>query len=258
MPLSSPPSSKNAVCENVQPLNMKLALGIPLGMMVMLALFEPSRIDLWLADLMYLPGKGFIGAKSFFLEDILHDRVKEAAIGLVVIIFSIWLASFAFPSRIKIERRRWLYVVVSMLVATSLVTPLKKLTEVQCPWSLSRYGGVEAYSSVMDKRASPVEKAGQCWPGGHASSGFTLFALFFALRDIRPRAARAALAAAITIGITLSFSRMLQGAHFLSHNIWTALIDWSVCAVIYRLMLYQPAAQIYEQAAVSVTMETSL
>ena len=90
----------------------------------------------------------------------------------------------------------------------------------------------------MEKRAAPVEKVGQCWPGGHASSGFTLFALFFALYDIRPRAARWALITAISLGSIFSLGRMLQGAHFLSHNVWTALIDWMVCALFYRLMLY--------------------
>ncbi|HQQ75246.1 MAG TPA: phosphatase PAP2 family protein [Pseudomonadales bacterium] len=226
-----------------QPFNMKMALGIPLFIMIILALFEPSRLDLWLADMMYQPGIGFIGAKSFFLEDILHDRAKEAVIAIALIIFATWLASFAFPNKIKIERKRLLYVVVAMVIASSVITPLKKLTEVHCPWSLDRYGGVEIYSSVMDKRAAPVEKAGQCWPGGHASSGFILFALFFALRDIRPRAARVALIFALVLGVTFSVSRMLQGAHFLSHNVWTALIDWLVCTLLYGLMLYRPAVQ---------------
>lgn len=235
--------------------NTTLALGIPIFMMALLALFEPSQLDLWLADWMYRPGVGFIGAKSFFLEDILHDRVKEAVIGIVVILFTGLLASFIFPSTIKIERRRWCYVVVSMVIASSLITPLKRLTEVHCPWSLSRYGGAETYSPVMEKRAPAVEKTGQCWPAGHASSGFILFALFFALRDTRPRAARVMLATAITLGITLSVSRMLQGAHFLSHNLWTALIDWLVCATLYRLMLYRPATGECRQKTVSVTMD---
>jgi membrane-associated PAP2 superfamily phosphatase len=239
------------------PFNMKMALGIPLFIMVILALFEPSGLDLSLADMMYQPGIGFIGAKSFFLEDILHDRAKQAVIAITLIVFLIWLASFIFPEKTKIERKRFLYIVISMVIASSVITPLKKLTEVQCPWSLDRYGGVEIYSAVMDKRAAPVEKAGQCWPGGHASSGFILFALFFALRDIRPRAARIALVLTIVLGCIFSVGRMLQGAHFLSHNIWTALIDWMICAILYRLMLYHPAAQEYPDKAVSATMDTS-
>ena len=223
------------------PMNLAVVFGVPLVAMCLLTLFEPAHLDLWLADLMYQPGTGFIGTKSFFLEDILHDRLKQITIAVATIALAVWLLSFLFPARIQIERKRWLYVVVAMVIASSLVTPLKRLTAVHCPWSLSRYGGVETYSPLMSKRAPAVEKAGQCWPAGHASAGFTLFALFFALRDIRPRAARWALASALALGSALSVGRMLQGAHFLSHGIWTALIDWTVCALFYRLMLY-PAA----------------
>lgn len=244
------------------PFNMKLALGIPFFTMAILLLFEPSNLDLWLADMMYQPGIGFIGAKSFFLEDILHDRAKEAVIAITLIVFITWIASFIFPEKIKTERKRLLYIVLAMAIASSVITPLKKLTEVQCPWNLDRYGGVEIYSSVMDERTAPVEKTGQCWPGGHASSGFILFALFFALRDIRPRAARVALIVALGLGVTFSLGRMLQGAHFLSHNVWTALIDWSICTLLYRLMLYRPAvqecpAQEYSDQAVSARMDAS-
>jgi membrane-associated PAP2 superfamily phosphatase len=32
---------------------------------------------------------------------------------------------------------------------------------------------------------------------------------------------------------------MLQGAHFLSHNLWTLLIDWVICVLTYRWLLYR-------------------
>lgn len=67
-----------------------------------------------------------------------------------------------------------------------------------------------------------------------------LLALFFALRDRKPRLARYALAFAFAMGCLLSLSRMLQGAHFLSHNLWTMLFDWLICLGLYRLMLYRP------------------
>ncbi|MNE75968.1 hypothetical protein D3C80_1721730 [compost metagenome] len=34
---------------------------------------------------------------------------------------------------------------------------------------------------------------------------------------------------------------MLQGAHFFSHNVWTALFDWLICLGCYRLILYRQA-----------------
>jgi membrane-associated PAP2 superfamily phosphatase len=34
---------------------------------------------------------------------------------------------------------------------------------------------------------------------------------------------------------------MMQGAHFLSHNLWTLLLDWTICVLCYRALLYRPA-----------------
>lgn len=85
---------------------------------------------------------------------------------------------------------------------------------------------------------------GRCRPGGHASAGFSLLALFFVLRDRRPRAARIALVVALGLGSLFSLGRMLQGAHFLSHNLWTLLINWVICVLTYRWLLYRaPVAQ---------------
>nr|NLU58680.1 hypothetical protein [Pseudomonas sp. BIGb0427] len=64
-----------------------------------------------------------------------------------------------------------------MGLSTSFVTPVKAVTAVQCPWSLSEFGGKETYSELLSPRPA-TDKPGRCWPGGHAATGFTLFALF--------------------------------------------------------------------------------
>lgn len=90
---------------------------------------------------------------------------------------------------------------------------------------------------------------GRCRPGGHASAGFSLLALFFVLRDRRPRAARIALVVALGLGSLFSLGRMLQGAHFLSHNLWTLLINWVICVLTYRGLLYRaPAHQLSDNS----------
>lgn len=217
--------------------NFRVAIGIPLGLMALLLLVDPSRIDFALANLFYEPGQGFIGRHSFWLEDILHDRVKQAVIFLgVMAIFGFALS--LMPTRLSPFRRQLGYLVVAMALSTSFVTPLKKLTGVHCPWSLSEFGGAETFTPLLSARA-PTANPGRCWPGGHASAGFSLLALFFALRDRRPRSARIALVVALSLGAVLSLGRMMQGAHFLSHNVWTLLFDWLIGVLCYRWILYK-------------------
>ncbi|MCU1717113.1 phosphatase PAP2 family protein [Pseudomonas sp. 5P_3.1_Bac2] len=221
-----------------RPFNFRLWLSIPLLCMVLLLIVEPAPLDFALAHWFYQPGVGFIGAKSFVLEDFLHDRAKQAVILFGVLVIVGFIASL-FVQRLKPQRLTLGYLVLSLTLSTSMVAPLKVLTAVQCPWNLSEFGATETYSNLLDQR--PVtDKPGRCWPGGHASSGFALLALFFALRDRRPRLARGALVFALALGTVFSVGRMLQGAHFLSHNVWTLLIDWTICALCYRWLLYRP------------------
>jgi membrane-associated PAP2 superfamily phosphatase len=55
------------------------------------------------------------------------------------------------------------------------------------------------------------------------------------LRDRKPRLAKAALGLAVA-GSVLSVGRMMQGAHFLSHNIWTAVFCWLIGLGCYYLV----------------------
>lgn len=221
--------------------------GLPLALLAAMLVFEPSRLDFALSDLFYVPGQGFIGRHNAFLEDILHDRAKQVCIAIGLLALAGFLLSL-LPTPLRPLRRRLGYLVLAIGLSTGIVTPLKKATQMHCPWSLEQYGGVEHFSPLLGPRAAPVEKPGNCWPGGHAAAGFGLFALFFALRDPRPRLARAMLIGACTLGIIFSISRMAQGAHFLSHNLWTAGLCWLICLALYDLMLYRPQEQIQPEA----------
>ncbi|MDD0973138.1 phosphatase PAP2 family protein [Pseudomonas fontis] len=221
-----------------RPLNLWIALGIPALIAVLLVLLELTDFDMNIAKLAFDPAAGqFIGRHSYFLEDILHDRAKEVVIGFSVLAILGFVGSF-FAARLKPWRRELGCLVLAMSLSTSFVTPLKAVTAVQCPWSLSEFGGKEIYSKLLEVRPQ-TDKPGRCWPGGHAATGFTLFALFFVLRDRRPRMARVALTVAFGLGVVFSVGRMLQGAHFFSHNVWTAVFCWLISLGCYYLVLYR-------------------
>ncbi|AXM96308.1 phosphatase PAP2 family protein [Pseudomonas plecoglossicida] len=221
-----------------RPINVWLYLGIPLAIAVALILLELTSVDMDVANLFFDQTAGqFIGRHSYLLENILHDRVKQGVI-LLGLMSVVAFASSFYRKRLFGWRRELGCLVLALGLSTAFVTPLKKVTQVQCPWSLTQFGGKETYSKLLEPRPA-TNKPGMCWPGGHAATGFCLFGLFFMLRDRRPRLARVAFAVALVAGSVLSLGRMMQGAHFLSHNVWTAVFCWLIGLGSYYLVLYR-------------------
>ena len=173
-----------------RPINLWVYLGIPAITAITLLLLELTSLDMDIAKMAYDPAAGgFIGKHSYFLENILHYRAKQVVIALGVLSFAGFVAS-VFIGPLKSWKRELGCMVLSMALSTSFVTPVKAVTAVQCPWSLTEFGGHETYSELLSPRPA-TDKPGRCWPGGHAATGFTLLALFFVLRDRRPRLAKA-------------------------------------------------------------------
>jgi membrane-associated PAP2 superfamily phosphatase len=225
-----------------RPLNLWVCLGIPAVTAIALFLLELTSVDMDVAKLAFDPAAGnFIGRHSYFLENVLHDRAKEVVIALAVLAFLGFVGAF-FIERLTPWRRELGCLVLSMALSTGFVTPVKVATSVQCPWSLTEFGGAETYSKLLSPRPA-TDKPGRCWPGGHAATGFTLFALYFVWRDRKPKLAKAGLVFAFALGTVFSIGRMLQGAHFLSHNIWTAVFCWLICLGAYYAVLYRPASR---------------
>lgn len=234
-----------------RPFDFRLAVGLPLVLMALFLLFDPGSIDLRIEHLFYAPDTGFVGKRFWWFEDVLHTSAKQVVIAIGVLTIGGFVFSL-FQTRLAIWRRSLGYVVLAMSLSTSIVMPLKALTQVQCPWSLMEFGGTETHSPLLGPRA-PSTKPGKCWPGGHASAGFSLLAFYFVLRDRHPRRAKLALSVALGLGVVFSLGRMMQGAHFLSHNVWTFLIDWVICVLTYRLILHRSIPVETAQVECSVT-----
>jgi membrane-associated PAP2 superfamily phosphatase len=49
--------------------------------------------------------------------------------------------------------------------------------------------------------------------------------------------AAAALVIGFACGFALGFGRIMQGAHFLSHNLWAAWVCWMVALALWALIL---------------------
>ncbi len=210
---------------------------VPALFLAVLILVDTAPIDFVVESWFYQPGLGFVGRHVWLIETIMHDFLKKAVIGFGLLVALAWLLTWT-DRKWQPWRRPLGYLVAAIGCASAVVTPLKELTGVHCPWDLEQFGGRYTYVHVGGE-APGGQPAGHCWPAGHAASGFSLLALFFFLRDHRPRLARSVLGAVLLFGSVLGLGRMIQGAHFLSHTVATGLIDWLICLALYRLLLFR-------------------
>lgn len=202
--------------------------------------FEFTDIDLAISDMLYDPvRRKFPLRYSPWIEWPFHEFAKYPVIALGGGSLLGFLASFRFE---RLRARRWhlLFVALCVGLGPFLIGALKHSSFRHCPYDLARYGGYATYTRLLDA-AVPGEKPGGCFPGGHASGGFALMSLYFVWFRGRAatdrRRARIAWITAFVYGNLLGVSRVLQGAHFVSHHLWTALIVWAMCLVLYELVL---------------------
>jgi len=174
----------------------------------------------------------FPARDAWWANALLHSsgRLMVWCFGLAA--FATWIGSLRF-SRLQEWRRPALYAFLAIGLGTLTVAVLKQLTNVDCPWDLAPFGGTRPYVHLFGDRPGDLPRAA-CFPGAHASSGFALMAYYFALREWRRDLAGAALAFALCVGAIFSFGQEARGAHFLSHDLWSAFIVWFVQLALYQ------------------------
>jgi len=215
-----------------------LHLLIPLvAALLILSVIYALGIDERITGLFFDPvSQQFPFRKNWFLDLVMHHWIKYAVILLAVCVVVTYLCSFRVASLAPL-RRLLLFLVLAMGLSTGTVSLIKRESPKQCPYDLRIYGGYAPYIALFEK-APPGVMPGKCWPAGHSSTGFCLMAFYFAGRYLRNRRlANWGLFGGLGLGFILGFGRVMQGAHFLSHQLWAALICWLVMLVLYELLL---------------------
>ncbi|MDN7141600.1 phosphatase PAP2 family protein [Pseudomonas sp. JQ170] len=232
--------------------NYLVNLGIPLLLATLVfLLFDLTSLDRLISNLVLDPATGqFPLLHDQWFEKVTHKwpRILPNWTGEAAIIGSllscIWpllakrpgiaRSRFLEASRIApllrftaAHRRDFLFVVVAFALCTTVIHYLKSHTSVYCPVETTLYGGAHVRTEWYEQ-FSWFSKAGdgRCWPGGHASSGFTLLALYFVARRYRWHHARTLLVTILVLGFVYGTTRVLQGWHYMSHTFWAGLFVW--------------------------------
>ena len=74
---------------------------------------------------------------------------------------------------------------------------------------------------------------GHCFPGGHASTGFALITGYFVYFETDSKRAHFFLISGLILGFSMGWAQMMRGAHFVSHNLWTAWFVWLINFITY-------------------------
>ena len=225
------PQQLSGRSRGVTPIDLTLPLVLGALMLVPLLGFG---LDVSLSTLFYTPGKGFQLWHDWLLEKVLHDWMKEIVRAVVLLLALAAFASLRMERLRSLRRPLW-YVLIAALLAAAAVTAVKHTSLQTCPVGLTMFGGQEPYFSLFDPVPAGV-RSGQCWPGGHAASAFSFFPLVFAARFMgRPGMARGLFWFIMLFGLVLTMTQVARGAHFFSHQVWTALICWYASLAAYWL-----------------------
>lgn len=196
-----------------------------------LALIAALDLDRRLAHTFYDSAGAWPGRDSVWTGSIIHAAggalVRAIGVGALLALIASHFLEALHPAR-----RALLYFVLALAITNALVGLIKHFSNVECPWGLLEFGGTQPYVALLGDRADELPAAA-CFPAAHAASAYALVAGFFALREWHPRLARAALCAAIGLGLVFGVSQQSRGAHFLSHDVTSALIAWSVALGLY-------------------------
>ncbi|MFF7709960.1 phosphatase PAP2 family protein [Pseudomonas sp. NPDC007930] len=254
-------------------------LGIPLlCALAIFVAFDLTDLDLHLSNLLWDPAQGsFLYGHNELFERVTHkwarilpDWVGEGAvIGLLASLVWPLLARLLPPPRLaRLQgqrlgrtlkaaaslRRDCLYITLAFALSTGLIHYFKSHTGIYCPVETVLYGGSEAKLEwYRTFRLFAEAGSGRCWPGGHASSAFSLVALYFVARRHGWAHSSLLLLVIGLLGMLYGTTRVLQGWHFMSHTLWAAVIVWlpsfgMALACYGRAALEQPLARRRERS----------
>ena len=209
----------------------------PLAIFVVLAsVCATTTIDVDVARALFFDSfhGRWIGAGNWWIESVLHTGGRWAIRGLVLIGITCWVAA-TFDRSLRVLRRPSAYFVVAVVLAVGAVGLLKALTNVSCPWDLRIFGGRYPLVPLFAHRTATL-RDGHCFPAAHASAGYALLALYFVFRERSAALARAGLTAGIVTGVVFGLAQQTRGAHFVSHDLWSAFVCWIVVLTTYTCM----------------------
>lgn len=210
---------------------------VPLMAFVLLStLFATSWTDIAIARAVFFDPAAmrWVGADSWWTNEFLHTGGRWFIRGLVACALALCIAG-CMDRDLRKLRRPAAYFVLAVVLSTAIVGLLKTLTNVDCPWDLAEFGGRFPFVELFANRPDGL-RHGNCFPAAHASSGYALLALYFVFRERNGPLAKLGLGAGVISGLIFGIAQQSRGAHFVSHDVWSAFLVWMISLTVYAFV----------------------
>lgn len=191
---------------------------------ISLFLFENTNLDIELQNTLFDFNHKLWHINNMpQLHLILYKGPKYLCIFLGIIFAMLTIYSYK-KNTFTDYRKSFLIVTLSIVFIPLLCWIGKLITHVDCPWDLNLYTGSRPYIKLFSTLPDALrEKPGQCYPGGHASGGFSFLSVFLVPKSLKLKIFFTTLA--FLFGASMATYQIMRGAHFISHQIATFLFS---------------------------------
>jgi membrane-associated PAP2 superfamily phosphatase len=202
---------------------------------VILAVFELTNLDIQIQDHFFNwnTNTWLVDTDNLLLATVFYTGPKYLLVTFGTACLICFALSFKMQN-LKKYRRFSLLMFMALSIIPAAIGFLKSISNVYYPSKIERYGGNKPYVKVFEKYPAGFKQNSKSrgWPAGHASGGFAMMMLYFAL----PKKYRYfGLLVAIYIGWHMGLYQMLKGAHYLSHTVITMSLSWILILAIHKI-----------------------
>ena len=201
---------------------------------LLLLLMDYAGVDIWLAKTVYhFEGMTWSLKHHWLTEEVLHrgGRLLNYAGAAVVLSVAIYWHSMKIQSD---RRDAILLLCLSLALSFISVNYLKAITNVDCPWDLTMFGGDMPYTHLFADKPDTLPLS-RCFPAGHASAGYAWIALYYFFQRVAPRFQMIGLVVGLSLGLIFGIGQQLRGAHFISHDLTTLFLCWLIAFCVFNV-----------------------
>jgi len=196
-------------------------------------LIDYAGLDIWLAKILFqYEGMAWSLKHHWLTENVIHKGgrlLNYIGVVAVLALTIYWRVTKAPALQLKASLKLCLSLALSFIC----INYLKTITNIDCPWDLSIFGGDMPYIHLLADKPDQLPLA-RCFPAGHASAGYAWISLYYFFSRVSPRWKWPSLIVGITLGLVFGLSQQLRGAHFLSHDLTTLFLCWFIAFCVFN------------------------